>query len=186
MTRDWRLSEAPRDEDGTQCLLSICAGEGRDVLPVLAELDRAPVRALLLEIDPTLAERARAAASDLRLNDVGVRVADAGATDSYLHESPAHVIMACGVFGNVSLKDVKRTVLVLPELLADSGVVVWTRAGQQPSQIVRRYFLEGGFAERTFSGTPDGMFRVGLHQLTIRPTGAGSGASPGQRRFRFT
>ena len=37
--RDLRqaLIDAPRDEDGACRLVSMCAGEGRDVLPVLAE-----------------------------------------------------------------------------------------------------------------------------------------------------
>src|SRR5690349_532381 len=44
-------------------LLSVCAGEGRDVIPVLASRGPSrPVIAVLVENDPVLAERAAAAA----------------------------------------------------------------------------------------------------------------------------
>lgn len=130
--RDLRraLAEAPRDEAGTVRLVSICAGEGRDVLPVLA--GTTGVRALLLELDAVLAGRARAAAADLDLTGVEVRIADAGSTDAYLDEPPAHIVVACGVFGNVPSEDARRIVDVLPALLADGGIVVWTRSNAGP------------------------------------------------------
>ncbi|MFB9848794.1 SAM-dependent methyltransferase, partial [Micromonospora andamanensis] len=57
------LTESPHDEHGARRLISICAGDGRDVLPVLAEHDGGrTVEALLIERDPALSQRARTAA----------------------------------------------------------------------------------------------------------------------------
>lgn len=68
------LAEAATDADGTVLLTVVCAGEGRDLLPVLAECaDDRPVRATLIELDPVLADRARATAAELGLDSVEVR-----------------------------------------------------------------------------------------------------------------
>jgi hypothetical protein len=170
--RDLRraLAEAPRTDDGYLHLISICAGEGRDVLPVLADHDSGhKVKALLIELDPTLAERARTMAAKLGVQDVTVKTADAGTTDTYRDAPPAHVILACGVFGNMDATNMQRTVATLPTLLAPDGIVIWTRsarrAGHDPSQDVRASFLASGFTEMSFSKTTNDMFRVGMHRL---------------------
>ncbi|MDG6105723.1 class I SAM-dependent methyltransferase [Dactylosporangium aurantiacum] len=168
--RDLRraLGTSPTDPGGTRRLLSICAGDGRDVLPVIAEHDRR-VRALLVELDPVLARRARETADDLGLPAVEVRVADAGQADTYLGVRPAHVLLACGVFGNIDDTDTRRTVAALPALLAPGGIVIWTRArGAGDTDLslrVRALFAEHGFTELSFTSPHDARFRVGMHRL---------------------
>jgi hypothetical protein len=153
-------------------LLSMCAGDGGDVLPVLAEPDmrfEPPVQALLVELDPELAGRARAQASRLELAGVRVRTADAGRSASYAELAPAHIVLACGVFGNIAEADVRRTVEALPGLLCPGGWVIWTRGrgadGTDASQWIRRLFAQRGFAELAFAAPEDARFRVGLHRL---------------------
>jgi hypothetical protein len=189
--RDLRraLGEAPRGEGGVRRLVSICAGDGRDVLPVLAEHDRGrDIRALLIELDPTLSHRARATATDLGLSEVEVQSADAGATDTYQQVEPAHLVMACGVFGNITVNDVRRTIAALPALLVTGGIVIWTRGrpdtGPDPSLQVRGCFAEHGFTELSFTSPTDARFRVGMHQLAAHPAHAPS-LTPGARMFTF-
>lgn len=165
------LAEAPDGADGVVRMTVMCAGEGRDVLPVLAERDGSrPVRATLFELDPVLAERARTTAAELRLPGVDVRLADAGTTSSYVDLPRAHVLLACGVFGNVSVDDVRRTVATLPALLAGDGIVIWTRGlantDRDHSLDIRADLAEHGFTEMSFEPTPDGEFRVGMNRLT--------------------
>jgi hypothetical protein len=173
------LGTSPAEPDGTRRLVSICAGDGRDVLPVIAEHDRR-VRALLLELDPALAKQARETADDLGLSGVEIRVADAGDAGTYIGVRPAHLLLACGVFGNVGLDDVRRTIAALPALLVAGGIVIWTRAraddGSEPSREVRALFAEHGFTELSFTSPDDARFRVGMHRLAgpVRP-GALSG-----------
>lgn len=96
------LDEIGPGQCGTLRLISMCAADGRDVLPVLAAHDTAGrVRALLVELDPGLADHARTTATRLGLDRVEVRTADAGITDPYIDLAPAHVVLACGVFGNI-------------------------------------------------------------------------------------
>ncbi len=61
-------------------LLSLCAGDGRDTIPVLAARPDLDVDACLVELDPVLADAARAAATAAGV-EVDVRTADAGAFD---------------------------------------------------------------------------------------------------------
>jgi hypothetical protein len=174
--RDLRraLAVAPGDEDGAQRLISLCAGDGRDVLPILAEIDSFHrVAALLVELDPTLSERARTTARKLGLRAVEVRTADAGVTDPYREAAPAHVVLACGVFGNVSAEDADRTISALPSLLTTGGIVIWTRGrggdGIDRSLGIRGSFLSAGFRELSFTALDNDRVRVGMHQLEAKP-----------------
>ena len=154
-------------------LLSLCAGDGRDTLPVLAA-SSVPVSGVLVELDPALADAARASATSLGLDDVEVRTGDAGTTSCCAGAVPADVLMACGIFGNVTDTDVARTVATLPSLLAFGAHVIWTRgcrlpqdptrAAGDPSEMVRRLFVDTGFAEVAFVRPDDATYRVGLHR----------------------
>ena len=171
-------------------LVSLCAGDGRDTLPVLEELG-ADVDAVLVELDTALAERARAAARDRGLDRVEVRTADAGSTDAFADACPADVLMACGVFGNVPDGDVAATVAALPSLLAPGAHVVWTRGNRvpldptevdgDPADVVRALFRDAGFEEVAFVRPDDAGFRVGVHRWP-GPAGA---PRPGVRLFTF-
>jgi hypothetical protein len=187
--RDLRraLSEAPRDADGSRRLISICAGEGRDVLPVLADEPGGPqVRALLVELDPELAQRARDTAAELGLSQVRVSTADAGAADTWLGAEPAHIVLACGIFGNVSATDVLTTIDALPALLVAGGIVLWTRGRgsdpDDPSLPIRDAFAARGFRELAFTRPDDASYRVGMHRADETQVRA---LQPGTRLFTF-
>lgn len=172
-------------------LLSLCAGDGRDVLPVLAS-DHGNVHATLVELDEQLSEAARQEATRCGLERVEVRTADAGTTDSLHGAVPADVLLACGVFGNVTDDDVVTTVQALPSLLARNGVVIWTRGNRahpddptsvagDPAEHVREVFLDHGFEDVAFEQPEDASYRVGVHRLV----GAPQPFAPGRRLFQF-
>ena len=173
--RDLRraLAEAPADHDGTQRVVSMCAGDGRDILPVLAEQDDPHrIRALLVELDPTLSGRARSTARDLRLKGVEVRTTDAGTIDAYPEGVPAHIVLACGVFGNISFADARRTIDALPSLMTAGGFVIWTRGtkdGLDPSIGIRESLRTSGFHEVSFTAPAHDGFRVGMSRLEAEP-----------------
>jgi hypothetical protein len=171
-------------------LLSLCAGDGRDTLPVLAS-SPVEVSAVLVELDPVLAEAARVAAASLGLRGVEVRTADAGTTSCAEGAVPADVVMACGIFGNISDDDVARTISTLPALLVEGGHVIWTRGRRvpqdptevtgDPSEAVRGLFVGTGFEEVAFVRPDDASFRVGV----ARWPHAGAPYEPGVRMFDF-
>jgi hypothetical protein len=161
-------------------VVSMCAGEGRDLLGVLEDHPRrADVAGRLVELDPRLAETARAAAPAA----IDVRVADAGSTDPYAGAVPADIVVVCGVFGNITDADIMHTVDTLPTLCAPGATVVWTRHRRPPdaTPTIRERFAAAGFAEVSFDSPAGTMFCVGAHRLV----GAPRPFAPGTRLFEF-
>jgi hypothetical protein len=151
---------------GPVTLLSLCAGDGRDTLPVLAAADT-QVSAVLVELDPDLAETARREAAALGL-DVDVRTDDAGLVAAWVDVVPVDVLMLCGVLGNVSDDDARRIVTGAALVLQRGGTMIWTRGdrgsgAEDPGEWVRRLLLEAGWDERSFVRPDDATYRVGVH-----------------------
>src|SRR4051794_39098778 len=94
-------------------VISMCAGQGRDLLEVLPGHPRGvDVRARLVELDPGNVASARAAGAAA----VEVIEADAGLVDAYRGRIPAYLVLACGVFGNIIDADVERTIAICGQL----------------------------------------------------------------------
>jgi hypothetical protein len=152
-------------------LISICAGQGRDVLGVLIDHDRrGDVEARLIEVDPVLAADARAAARAAAI-EVDVVNGDASSTAAYVSVVPADVILICGVFGNISDTDIHRTILELPHLSAPAATVIWTRHHRAPdlTPSIRQWFAKAGYQEIAFDTEVGRWFSVGTHRLTATP-----------------
>ncbi|MEU8007766.1 SAM-dependent methyltransferase [Catellatospora sp. NPDC049111] len=165
-------------------VVSACAGQGRDLLGVLARRpDAARVRATLIEYDPRNAAAARAEAERLGVA-VTVNCADAGLPESYAGAVPADLLLFAGVFGNIGDADVRRTVAALPRLCSPAATVIWTRTRRAPdlTPSIRTWFAEAGFAETAFHAPEDVLFSVGVHRLTAPPPAT----PPDRPLFRFT
>ncbi len=136
-------------------VISICAGDGRDLLGVLASEPEAKVRARLLELDESNVASARQRATDAGCRDVDVVCADASGTDAYVGAAPADLVLVCGVFGNVSPDDIRTTIRTLPQLCASNAWVVWTRHRGHPdlTRTIRSWFADERFVERSFDVT---------------------------------
>jgi hypothetical protein len=152
-------------------VVSMCAGEGRDLLGALADSDRRDVQGRLVELDPVLAETARHRARELGLDHLEVATGDAGESGAYAGAVPADLVLACGVLGNISDEDVENTVRALPELCASGATVIWTRHRKPPdlTTSVRRWLAEAGFEEVAFEGVADGPASVGVARFAGRP-----------------
>ncbi len=163
-------------------IISICAGQGHDVLGALAEHPRADaVRARLVEIDSRSVEMGRVAAETLQLPGVEFICGDASVTDAYAGAVPAQLVVCCGVFGNISLDDVRRAILHFPQLCAQDGIVIWTRHRRDPDVTpeIRQLFTGNGFSEVSYDETE--RFGVGVERLTDSP----QPFKAGQRLFQF-
>ncbi len=157
---------------GPISILSICAGQGRDVIGVLATHPRSrDAHARLVELDESNAAYARDLAASHRLDNVEVVVADASTTDAYEGAVPASLVMVCGVFGNISERDIARTVSYLPALLEPGARVIWTRHRREPdlTPSLGATFELVGFVEETYCAPDDVLFAVGTHRLDIAP-----------------
>jgi hypothetical protein len=149
-------------------LLSLCAGDARDVVPVLdTRADGRRVAAVLVENDEVLAQRARAAANATKLGNVEVRSADAGIVSVFSDVLPVDVLMLCGVFGNIERAAVRHVVEQVPAMVDQGGFVIWTRGGHgqdDPRPEVRRWFVQAGMPEVSFDGPPNN-YGVGVNRV---------------------
>lgn len=153
-------------------LISVCAGQGRDVIGALAGHARAAdVSALLVELDDHNAQIAREGVAEAGLTGVEVVRGDASLTVAYRDAAPADVLLLCGIFGNISQDDVHTTVATASRLCAPGAIVVWTRHRRSPDQtpLIRGWFSEAGFEELAFDSPGEDRFAVGTHRLGIAP-----------------
>jgi len=166
-----RLSEAiGAAPAGPVRLVSLCAGQGRDVIGVLpGQPRRDDVHAVLVESDPRNAEAARRAAAQAGLLQVEVREADAATVAGFADALPADVLLLCGIFGNISDEDIKFTVEAASAMCRPGGTVIWTRHRRPPDLTpqIRAWFAASGFDELAFEAldTEDRLMSVGAHRL---------------------
>ena len=107
MVRDV-LDEVPASHPQPIRIVSLCAGQGRDVIDVVATHPRGPeASALLVELDPALVAFARDRAAAAGVADrVRVVEGDASLSRWYADDVPADLVLVCGVFGNISRADI--------------------------------------------------------------------------------
>ena len=152
-------------------VVSMCAGDGRDLLGVLEASPGSRISARLVELDPDLGARARERALRAGLDGIDVVTGDAGMTDAYDGAVPADLVLACGVLGNVPDEDAERTVRCLPQLCAEGATVVWTRHRRSPDLTprIRAWLANAGFRELAFDSPGPDSFSVGSHRLDGPP-----------------
>jgi hypothetical protein len=174
-------------------IVSMCAGQGRDVIDVVAgHRRRADVRARLVEQDPALVQfaRDRAAAAGVG-KQIDVVQGDASLVGSYADAIPADVVLMCGVFGNISDADIRATILRMPAFCAPGGTVIWTRHRRPPDLIpsILEWFAEAGFAEESFEAPAAHVLSVGCHRfvggLSSAAATARDNLDPDLRLFNF-
>lgn len=159
------LDRAP---EGPIRVVSMCAGQGRDLFGALADHPRGgDVRARLVELDPRNAAVARRAAPE------GVEIVEGDATTStaYAGAVPADLVLVCGVFGHATDDDIRRIVEHLPMFCAPGASVIWTR-GRFERDIrpaIRGWFAGAGFEEVAFVTAHDGSWGVGANRLVGEP-----------------
>ncbi|MGW2834840.1 class I SAM-dependent methyltransferase [Streptomyces sp. NPDC001286] len=174
------LDDAPR---GPVTVLSVCAGQGHDLIGALdGHPRRDDVRARLVELDERNVEAARHAARAAGLPGIEVVAGDASCTDHYRDLAPADLVLLCGVLGNLTDADVERVLDHCTRLCRTGGTVVWTRNRKAPDLVpqVCAWLEERGF-RRLWVSEPERVQAVGAHRY-----GGVAGELPaGQRMFTF-
>jgi hypothetical protein len=159
---------------GPIAVVSLCAGQGRDVIDVVAEHARAQdVAAALVELTPELVDFARRRSDEAGVAaQVSVVEGDAARCAHYAGSVPARVILICGVFGNISDDDISATVAAVPGFCAPGARVIWTRHRRPPDGTtrIRAAFGAAGFDEVSFEAPPSPyVLAVGHHRLVADP-----------------
>ncbi len=168
MVRDV-LDALPASHPGPIRTVSLCAGQGRDVIDVVASHPRgAAVSALLVELDPALVAFARDRAAAAGVADrVRVVEGDASLARWYVDDVPADLVLVCGVFGNISRADITATIEAMRGFCAPGGHVIWTRHRRPPdaTPAIRADFAAAGFTEVAFVAPEGTVMTVGHHRL---------------------
>ena len=180
------LSDAvDRAPAGRIRLVSLCAGQGHDVIGVVPDHPRRDdVRAVLVEADARNVVLARRAAAVKGLPGAEVRQADAGLVAGFADVLPADVLLLCGIFGNVSDRDIRCTVDAAPALCRAGTTVIWTRHRGPPDLTprIRAWFASAGFEEVAFDALESSaLTSVGVHRLGRGP----AAGPPDGRLFTF-
>jgi hypothetical protein len=160
------LDEAP---PGPLRAISVVAGQGRDLIPVLATHRRgADVTARLVELDPRNTAVARELANGPSSVDlVDIVTGDASLVEAYAGLIPADLVLLCGLFGNITDDDIRATISAARGLTRTGGTVIWTRGRGEPDRVdwVASVFEENDF-ERVFVSAPGPRYGVGQHRHT--------------------
>lgn len=160
-------------------VISMCAGQGRDLIGVARRHRRGDdLTGLLVEADPRNVATARTAIARAGLDGLFVEQGDAGRSGIYAGAVPADLLVACGIFGNVTDEDVRRTIGFLPSLCAPGARVIWTR-GPREGGIVRSiqgWFEAAGFRPYALVVPEGNLFGVGAARLTTPPPPFEAGA----------
>ncbi|UWZ34749.1 class I SAM-dependent methyltransferase family protein [Dactylosporangium roseum] len=126
---DW-VDERP---ESTLRVVSVCAGQGHDLIGVLSQRpDADRVRAELIEHDPRNVAAARAGIASAGLEGITAIEADAGDFAAYRHAIPVDLVILAGVLGNLTDCDVQATINAMPALCAPRATVIWTRTRRAP------------------------------------------------------
>jgi hypothetical protein len=154
-------------------ILSPCAGQGREILPVVAAHPRRnDVRARLVELDPRHVAAACDAVSELRLDwNVDIVCGDASVADVWVGAVPADLVVLCGALDCLDNGDARNIIGALPQLCDAGAAVVWTL---QPGQLdrmseIRGLFEELRFEEQAFESPGADASWVGLHRFVGDP-----------------
>ena len=168
------LADHAARQAGPLTVLSACAGDGRDILGVLAEQDerlRPRIEVSLLETDRRNLDRAERFCLNAGLTGVRVLDRDAGLSDSYLDAAPADLVLFCGVFGNLTDAGVRRLIEFLPVLCRPGATLIWTRSRRAPDlpPSIRDWLAAAGFTELSFTAPPGVQGSVGTNRYDGEP-----------------
>lgn len=157
-------------------VVSVCAGDGRDLLGALMNHSRVQdVKARLVELDERLVECGRSVAEGTDLAEQLEFVqGDAAQSSAYKGMVPADLVLVCGVFGHVSEAETPRLVRNLSFLCNSGGFVIWTRRrndqdSTRHTSVIRNLLHESAFEEVCFEVTPEGKFAVSTYRYLGEP-----------------
>jgi hypothetical protein len=165
-------------------VVSLCSGQGADILGAADGHERArDLTGRLVELERHNVEQARARIASMGL-DLDAVAADASTSDAYVGAVPADLVLACGIFGNISDADVERTIRFLPSLCAPGAWVLWTRHPRDEGLFERLqgWLVDVGLQPIEVEVSPEQAWGVGANRLVVEPPAF----EAGQHLFTFT
>jgi amino acid adenylation domain-containing protein len=157
-------------------IVSICAGDGRDLLGILQNHPRrSDVAALLLDNNAESIALGKKSAEETGLAwQIRFLEADATLAKNYLGAVPADLVLLSGFLGHLRHADVPGLIGSLPMFCKAGGQAIWNRHlvlhdGHRQVPLIRDFFRKTDFEEIHFEKTDANGFAVGRARFTGRP-----------------
>jgi len=147
-------------------VLSLCAGDGRDLILATAGHPRVmDITGLLVELNLQLAQQAATNVTTVNAN-LRVKNTDAGDTGEFRSALPIDLLLLCGIFGNITNGDIQRTIAAVPAICRSGATVIWTRHRREPdiTPKIRGWFDAAGCAPTKFVSPGVGSFAIGCER----------------------
>jgi hypothetical protein len=159
------LAERLDEAAGPVRIVSLCAGDGRDVIGTLARRPRGEqVRAWLVELNRQSTLEGRRYATEAGVAEkVSFINGDATLYATYRDVPQAAIVMACGVWGHVPAPQRGRLVRALACLCQEGASVIWTRGvakGMHRLEEIEAHFTAAPWRPLRSFITPDGKWAV--------------------------
>jgi hypothetical protein len=156
-------------------IVSVCAGDGRDVIEVLqSHPRRKDVCASLVEVNrKSVASGVRHADSAGLQNTVNFLNEDATLFATYRHIAPADIVLVCGVWGHVPAHQRLSMARGLACLCKPGGSIIWTRGVSQGHDRLREIQLAFGdppWQQVRIDITSDRAWAVATYRYLGAPT----------------
>ncbi len=149
-------------------IISICAGDGRDLCLALREHPRQrDVTATLIDNDPNSLARGREMAKEFCPNaQLHFIEADASLAKTYAETGHADLVLMSGFLGHLRHEDALGLIASLPMLCKTGSWIIWNRHlklhdGTEQVARIRGAFRKHEFAEAHFETTAEDGFAIG-------------------------
>jgi hypothetical protein len=147
-------------------VLSLCAGDARDISRALHEHRRASdVTGFVVELNDELASRARVNLDEFE-NRLVVLCADASDPTVWRELLPVDVLILVGIFGNIPDADIEQTITAVPALCSPGASIVWTRHRRAPDMtpLIASWFTRAGCESQSFASSGPSGYAVGAER----------------------
>jgi hypothetical protein len=150
-------------------IVSLCAGDGRDVIGTLVRSPRGEdVQAWLVELNQQSTIEGRRYAMQAGVADKVVFInGDATSYATYRDIPPADIVMACGVWGHVPPNQRGRLERALACLCQAGGAIIWTRGvakGIHRLREIEAHFIGQSWRQLRTSYTQDGKWAINSYR----------------------
>ena len=162
----------PEKLENNYQIIDICAGDGRDLIPVLAKYPNSRlVNSFLVEIDKELSDKSKDLATHENVTNISFVASDASLSAVYIDDIPADLILLCGVFGNISDTDVEKTISNLSMFCKSGTKLIWTRNRREPDATprIRKLLIDNDFSELVFIAPDNNTYAVGVNEFKGTP-----------------
>jgi hypothetical protein len=177
------VAEAPA---GPVTVLSICGGQGRELIGALEDHPRrGDVRGRLVELDSDNTAFASRWAVKAGVSGLEIITGDASLGASYEGLAPVDLVVISGVFGHLSTSDRLRLIDFTRQLCHTGTGMVWTshRSNHGPAEWLRRAFVDRQFEELEHELVPGDDLSFTVTRGTY--TGAQQHFEPHEKIFTF-